>query len=38
MNADGEIKKSHYHILLTFDGPVTEKQVIKLIDPLMKVL
>lgn len=34
MNADGEIKKSHYHILLTFDGPVTEKQVIKLIDPL----
>ena len=34
MNADGEIKKSHYHILLTFDGPVTEKQVIKLIEPL----
>ena len=34
INADGEIKKSHYHILLTFDGPVTEKQVIKLIDPL----
>ena len=34
MNADGEIKKSHYHILLTFDGPVTEKQVIKLIYPL----
>ncbi|EGS7980764.1 replication protein [Enterococcus faecalis] len=34
MNADGEIKKSHYHILLTFDGPVTEKQVIKLIDSL----
>lgn len=34
MNEDGEIKKSHYHILLTFDGPVTEKQVIKLIDPL----
>ncbi|WP_069286786.1 replication protein [Aerococcus urinaeequi] len=34
MNADGEMKKSHYHILLTFDGPVTEKQVIKLIDPL----
>ena len=34
MNADGEVKKSHYHILLTFDGPVTEKQVIKLIDPL----
>lgn len=34
VNADGEIKKSHYHILLTFDGPVTEKQVIKLIDPL----
>jgi hypothetical protein len=34
MNADGEIKKSHYHILLTFDGPVTEKQVIKLINPL----
>lgn len=34
MNADGEIKKSHYHILLTFGGPVTEKQVIKLIDPL----
>src|SRR5699024_1903507 len=34
MNADGEIKKSHYHILLTFDGPVTERQVIKLIDRL----
>lgn len=34
VNADGEIKKSHYHILLTFDGPVTSNQVNKIVDPL----
>lgn len=33
-NADGEAKKEHYHILLIFDGPVTEKQVLKIIEPL----
>lgn len=34
VNADGEVKKSHYHILLIFDGPVTEKQVKKISESL----
>lgn len=33
-NADGEAKKEHYHVLLIFDGPVTEKQVLKITEPL----
>lgn len=33
-NGDGEKKKEHYHILLTFDGPVTSNQVNKIVDPL----
>lgn len=34
VNADGEVKKSHYHILLIFDGPVTAKQVTKITEQL----
>lgn len=34
VNADGEKKKSHWHIMLCFDGPVTDKQVKKIIEPL----
>lgn len=34
VNADGEKKKSHWHILLSFDGPVTQKAVKRLIEPL----
>ena len=30
VNADGEIKKAHWHILLSFDGPVTLKAVEKI--------
>lgn len=34
VNADGEKKKPHWHILLSFDGPVTQKSVKRLIEPL----
>lgn len=34
VNADGEVKKAHWHILLSFDGPVTVKAVNKIIGPL----
>lgn len=34
VNADGEKKKPHWHILLSFDGPVTQKAVKRLIEPL----
>ena len=34
VNADGEKKKSHWHILLSFDGPVTQNAVKRLIEPL----
>ena len=33
-NPNGEIKKEHYHILLSADGPITYNQVIKIIEPL----
>ena len=33
-NADGEIKKAHWHILLSSDGPVTLQAVEKIIKPL----
>lgn len=33
-NADGEVKKEHYHILIIFDGPVTAKQVTKITEQL----
>lgn len=33
-NADGEIKKAHWHILLSSDGPVTLQVVEKIIKPL----
>lgn len=33
-NPDGEIKKAHWHILLSADGPITEKAVKKIIEPL----
>ena len=32
VNEDGEIKKAHWHILLSFDGPVTVKAVEKIVD------
>src|SRR5699024_1690594 len=34
VNADGEVKKEHYHILIIFDGPVTAKQVTKITEQL----
>ena len=34
VNADGEIKKAHWHILLSSDGPITFNQVLKIIEPL----
>lgn len=34
VDVDGQIKKEHYHILLSFDGPATEKMVNKIIEPL----
>lgn len=34
VNADGEIKKAHWHILLSFDGPVTLVAVNKIVLPL----
>ncbi|MCT4429908.1 MAG: replication protein [Lactococcus cremoris] len=33
-NPDGEVKKAHWHILLSFDGPVTLQSVNKVIEPL----
>lgn len=30
----GEFKKSHFHILLSADGPITEQAVMKIIEPL----
>lgn len=34
VNADGEIKKPHWHILLSSDGPITQTAVQKIIGPL----
>lgn len=34
VNPDGEIKKPHWHILLSADGPITEKAVQKIVKPL----
>lgn len=34
VNADGELKKPHWHILLSADGPITEAAVKKIIEPL----
>lgn len=34
VNADGEIKKPHWHILLSSDGPITESAVKKILEPL----
>lgn len=34
VNPDGEVKKGHYHILLSADGPITEQAVMKIIEPL----
>lgn len=33
-NPDGTIKKAHWHIMLSADGPVTEKQINDIIKPL----
>ncbi|MBR0341765.1 MAG: replication protein [Oscillospiraceae bacterium] len=33
-NADGEIKKAHYHILLAYDGPTTQRSVASMLAPL----
>ena len=33
-NADGEVKKSHWHVLLFFGGVKTYEQVKELVDPL----
>jgi hypothetical protein len=34
VNADGTLKKPHWHILLSADGPITEAAVKKIIEPL----
>jgi len=34
VNADGEPKKPHYHIVLVFDGNKTRDQVLDLIEPM----
>jgi hypothetical protein len=34
VNADGEIKKTHWHILLSSDGPITQTADKKIIGPL----
>lgn len=34
LNADGEIKKAHYHVILCFDGPTTYNNVLKFCDSL----
>ena len=34
LNADGSVKKSHWHILLMFGGVKTYEQVLELIEPL----
>lgn len=33
-NPDGTLKKPHWHILLSADGPITEKQINDIIKPL----
>ncbi|MGQ7458473.1 Rep family protein, partial [Streptococcus suis] len=33
VNADGERKKPHWHILLSSDGPITESAVKKILEP-----
>lgn len=33
-NADGTIKKAHWHVMLSADGPMTENQVKTIIKPL----
>lgn len=34
VNPDGEIKKSHWHVLISYDGPVTFKKVSELANKL----
>ncbi len=34
VNPDGELKKPHWHILLSADGPISESAVKKIIEPL----
>ena len=34
VNADGELKKAHYHVLLLFDGPKSYEQVKKITDSI----
>lgn len=34
VNPDGEIKKSHWHVILTWDGPVTQSAANKLADKI----
>lgn len=33
-NPDGSLKKPHWHIMLSADGPITESQINKIIKPL----
>lgn len=33
-NSDGTLKKAHWHVMLSADGPITEKQVNEIIKPL----
>ena len=33
-NPDGTIKKPHWHVMLSADGPITQKAVEKIIEPL----
>lgn len=34
VDPNGEIKKSHWHILLSSDGPITKSSVLKIVEPL----
>lgn len=34
INPDGELKKPHWHVLLTSDGPITDVAVKKIVEPL----
>lgn len=34
INPDGELKKPHWHVLLTSDGPITDVAVKRIVEPL----
>lgn len=34
INADGELKKPHYHVMFAFDGPKSFDQIMRIVQPL----